>query len=334
MQESVWVVEQKLRQEKLAVERIRTSLKQWEQINTDVSTGVTNLSTSCHEWQIRFECQYQYNKMLMKQIQRMRAEIRMLRNGNELPESLEAIKNFKTIGDWRRQIKDLSVEKCSLISLQSMYERQLDTESSVYHRARDRLQKLTKDVRNSFEARIHEQELADRKQIPEIPLTNSPRKKWNKLKPIAHILPFKLVASQNIKDKGTNNYTNRFQIQRQTEQALNQSTFSGLAHPVQKLPNPVTEIPLSVPQNTSYVPVRAEAVPACAETNQENILGSSHVTDDNVQENASADIENNDLNSEEQEFMQSATKHNEHAPENIETAAEGCNSHQEQLAFK
>lgn len=79
----------------------------------------------------RFECQYQYNKMLMKQIQRMRAEIRMLRNGNELPESFEIMKNMKTVGDWRKQIKDLNIEKWSLRSMTYLYILYLSVNLSV-----------------------------------------------------------------------------------------------------------------------------------------------------------------------------------------------------------
>ena len=54
--------------------------------------------------------------MLMKQIQRMRTEIRTLRNGRQLYPELVAKDNAKTIGDWRKQLRDLNVEKWSLKS--------------------------------------------------------------------------------------------------------------------------------------------------------------------------------------------------------------------------
>lgn len=52
--------------------------------------------------------------MLMKELQHMRTEIRMLRNGRQ-PYS-EAIKKLKAVGDWQRETRDLNVEKWSLKS--------------------------------------------------------------------------------------------------------------------------------------------------------------------------------------------------------------------------
>ena len=53
--------------------------------------------------------------MLVKQLQRMRAECRMLRCGVELSTDTE-IKNVTTIGDCRKLLRNLKVERVSLIS--------------------------------------------------------------------------------------------------------------------------------------------------------------------------------------------------------------------------
>ena len=63
------------------------------------------------EW---IECQRQYNRMLTKHIQRMRAEIRMLRRGETT--GVELDKPVKTAGEWKQEIKTLNVESWSLKS--------------------------------------------------------------------------------------------------------------------------------------------------------------------------------------------------------------------------
>ena len=63
----------------------------------------------------RYESQHLYNRMLLKQIQRMRAECRMLRCGVELSTDAE-IKELETVGDCRKLLRNLKVERWSLLS--------------------------------------------------------------------------------------------------------------------------------------------------------------------------------------------------------------------------
>ncbi|XP_045160455.1 uncharacterized protein LOC123525458 [Mercenaria mercenaria] len=219
MHDTIWDIKEAIQHEKTAKENIENSTKKWKEIVSEISTGVTNISTSSHEWRTRFECQYHYNRMLMKHIQRMRGEIRMLRNGRQIEPKFGAIENLKTIGDWRKQTRDLNVEKWSMKSLLNMYERQLDTESMAYYQAHEALYNLTNDVRNTFATMIHEQEKKDNNFI--VPIKKSPRK----LKPIAQVPPIKALP---LMDKENHSYSYMHQRHHLAELDRQRTTFSGL----------------------------------------------------------------------------------------------------------
>ena len=89
-----------------------------------------------------------------------------------------------------------------MTGLRLMYDNQLDLESMAYHRARDALDQLTKDVKNTRLERIRVQEQIDCDVIASIHMTSSPRK----LKPIAKVIP---LAMHGFRKKETN-YTGIF----------------------------------------------------------------------------------------------------------------------------
>ncbi|KAH3849779.1 uncharacterized protein LOC127874340 [Dreissena polymorpha] len=233
MNSTIWDIEEAIRHERRTWDKLEESAAKWQTILDELSSDIEHADGSSTEWKIKFECQKDYNRMLMRHLQRMRAEIRMLHKGNDV--TLQE-PGLKTIGEWRTEIQKLTVEKWSMESLRNMYEKQLDAESMAYHRAHDHLTQLSRDIRLSQALLITNQEAEDAAVLSSIEAVASPRKTGGGgRKPLAKVSPLRPpVKCETPKSYRAMFRQHRDQHLRANEHHLN---FSGMS-PKSKQCNP------------------------------------------------------------------------------------------------
>ncbi|XP_033736520.1 uncharacterized protein LOC117324792 [Pecten maximus] len=147
------------------------SVEQWTEIVDEITTSMDSATPSETEWKNRFHYQRLFNEMLTQEIGHIKTELYMLgqgRTGMTLPVTEHAQSKSPRSNHHRESqtyIKCLQEKLKSLESLYNMYEHQRDDASRDYHRLKEEINKIVKDVAFKQRTRITSQEEWDKKEI-------------------------------------------------------------------------------------------------------------------------------------------------------------------------
>ncbi|XP_060082192.1 uncharacterized protein LOC132561510 [Ylistrum balloti] len=169
--ESVSELLEALEKERQMEQVMLKSVEQWTEIIEEITSSMDSATPSESEWKNRFHSQRLFNQMLNQEIGRIKTELYMLkqsRMGVVLPVTGHAQSKSPRSSHCRESqayINCLQEKLKSLESLYNMYEHQRDDASRDYHRLKEEINKIVKDVWFKQKSRIKNQEESDQKEI-------------------------------------------------------------------------------------------------------------------------------------------------------------------------